>query len=106
MSTKVARCMSLSSMIAPTKSGGTRIVTLRYGSSMRSSTPASGMSCGEWIASTSPFVRVTRYSTDGAVASRSRSNSRSSRSLTISMWSRPRNPQRNPKPSAWLLSGS
>ena len=43
-------------------------------------------------------VLCTRYSTDGAVAMRLRSNSRSSRSRTISMCSRPRNPQRNPKP--------
>ena len=33
-------------------------------------------------------------------------NSRSSRSWMISMCSRPRKPQRNPKPSASLLSGS
>ena len=42
----------------------------------------------------------TRYSTDGAVAIRVRSNSRSRRSRTISMCSSPRNPQRNPKPRA------
>ena len=35
-----------------------------------------------------------------------RSNSRSSRSCTISMCSRPRNPHRKPKPSAAELSGS
>ena len=43
-------------MIAPTKSGGTSTVTFRYGSSIFSISPASGMSCGEWIASTSPLV--------------------------------------------------
>ena len=43
---------------------------------------------------------------DGAVVIRSWSNSRSSRSCTISMCSRPRKPQRKPKPSAWLTSGS
>ena len=42
----------------------------------------------------------------GAVVIRSRSNSRSSRSWTISMWSRPRKPQRKPKPSAAEVSGS
>ena len=52
------------------------------------------------------LVSSTRYSTDGAEAMRSRSNSRSRRSWTISMWSSPRNPQRNPKPSALLLSFS
>ena len=36
---------------------------------------------------------------------RSRSNSRSRRSLTTSMWSRPRKPVRKPKPSATLVSG-
>ena len=53
-----------------------------------------------------PRVRTTWYSTDGADAMRSRSNSRSRRSWTISMWSRPRKPQRNPKPRATELSGS
>ena len=53
-----------------------------------------------------PCVRMTWYSTDGAEAMRSRPNSRSRRSWTISMWSRPRKPQRNPKPSATELSGS
>ena len=36
----------------------------------------------------------------------SRSYSRSSRSRTMSMWRRPRNPQRKPKPSASEVSGS
>jgi len=51
------------------------------------------------------MVNRTWYSTDGADAMRSRLNSRSSRSWTISMWSRPRKPHRNPKPSATELSG-
>ena len=42
----------------------------------------------------------TRYSTLGTVVTRSRLNSRSRRSCTISMCSNPRKPQRNPKPSA------
>ena len=53
---------------------------------------------GRWSSS-------TWYSTDGADAMRSRSNSRSRRSWMISMWSRPRKPQRKPKPSATELSG-
>ena len=42
----------------------------------------------------------------GAVVMMSRSNSRVSRSKTISRCRRPKKPQRNPKPSAWLLSCS
>ncbi len=37
---------------------------------------------------------------------RSRSDSRSNRSRTMSMWSRPRKPQRKPNPSATDVSGS
>ena len=44
--------------------------------------------------------------TFGTVVTRSRSNSRSSRSCTTSMCSRPRKPQRKPKPSAVEVSGS
>ena len=53
-----------------------------------------------------PSVLVMWYSTDGAVEMSDRPNSRSSRSRTISMWSRPRKPQRKPKPSAPEVSGS
>ena len=56
--------------------------------------------------SISPFVLCTRYSTLGAVAISAKLNSRSSRSFTISMCSRPRKPQRNPKPSAPDDSGA
>ena len=42
--------------------------------------------------------------TEGAVAMRSRSNSRLRRSWMISRWSRPRKPQRKPKPSAAEVS--
>ncbi len=42
----------------------------------------------------------------GAVAIRSRLNSRSNRSRMISRWSRPRKPQRKPKPSAADVSVS
>ena len=48
------------------------------------------------MSSTSPAVVSTRYSTLGAVTIRERSNSRSSRSCTISRWSMPRKPQRKP----------
>ena len=66
----------------------------------------SGMSVGEWTIASLPLVSVTSYSTLGVVASSSRSYSRSRRSRTMSMCSRPRKPQRKPKPSAWLVSGS
>jgi hypothetical protein len=46
---------------------------------------------------TSPSALTTWYTTLGAVVIRSWSNSRSSRSCTISMCSRPRKPQRKPK---------
>ena len=49
---------------------------------------------------------TTRYTTFGAVEIRSRSNSRSRRSRTISKCSSPRNPHRNPNPSAAEVSGS
>ena len=44
--------------------------------------------------------------TEGRVVTRSRSNSRSSRSWMTSMWSIPKKPQRKPKPRAAELSGS
>ena len=40
------------------------------------------------------------------MVTRSRSNSRSSRSWIISMWSMPKNPHRKPKPRAMEDSGS
>ena len=64
------------------------------------------MAAGLSTSMTVPFVVCTRYSTDGAVAMRLRSNSRSRRSRTISMCSRPRKPQRKPKPRAPDVSGS
>ena len=54
----------------------------------------------------SPERVELRYTTFGAVEMRLRSNSRSRRSRTISMCSRPRKPQRKPKPSAVDDSGS
>ena len=76
-----------------------------HGSSMWSITLPSGMSTGLCSSCTSPLVRWMRYTTDGAVAIRSRSNSRVSRSWMISRCSSPRKPQRKPKPSAAEVSG-
>ena len=90
----------------PTCSAGVRIIAVMTGSSIFLIRPASGSLAGLSISCTSPSVVVTRYSTPGAVVTRSMSNSRSSRSWTISMCSRPRKPQRKPKPSATEVSGS
>ena len=79
---------------------------MRNGSSMPASLLGGGMSAGLSTSTTSPVVRWARYSTDGTVAMRLRLNSRSSRSRTISMCSRPRKPHRNPKPSTPDVSGS
>ena len=77
------------------------------GSSMISISPAEGIRAGLSTARTGPPpMGVTRYSTDGADAISSSENSRSRRSWTISMWRRPRNPQRKPKPRAIELSAS
>ena len=65
---------------------------------MNSMLTISGRAEGLATSITSPSVLCTRYATDGAVAIRSRLNSRTRRSRMISMWSRPRNPHRNPKP--------
>ncbi len=90
----------------PTYSAGVRIIAVMTGSSMVAMLPASGSLDGLSISRTSPSVVVTRYSTPGAVVTRSMLNSRSSRSCTISMCSSPRNPHRKPKPSAADVSGS
>ena len=67
-----------------------------------------GMAMAQLIGASQPPApsTTTRYTTFGAVEIRSRSNSRSSRSREISMCSRPKNPQRNPNPSATEVSGS
>ena len=80
--------------------------SLTYGSSMKSRLDASGRSAGFAMSNTSPSLRCTLYTTEGAVVIRLRSYSRSSRSWTISMCNRPRNPHRNPNPMALLCSGS
>ena len=79
---------------------------MSIGSSMNSMLTASGSADGFATSITSPSVLCTRYATDGAVAIRSRLNSRTSRSRMISMWSSPRKPHRKPKPSAPDVSGS
>ena len=82
-------------------------VSLTHGSSIASMSTGAGSRAGLSTATLPrPRVRTTWYSTEGADAIRLRPNSRSRRSWTISMWSRPRNPQRKPNPSARELSGS
>ena len=95
-----------SSITAPTNSFGAMIEAWMNGSRISSIVPGSGMSEGLCTSSSSPFVSVTSNSTDGIVASSSRSYSRSRRSRTMSMCSSPRKPQRKPKPSASEVSGS
>ena len=76
-----------------------------HGSRTSAMRVGSGSSAGESTAISPPSVSSTRYSTEGAVASRSSPYSRSSRSCTMSMCSRPRKPARNPGPSAADCSG-
>ena len=105
------RCISprfccASSMIGPMYSVGVSTVTLTYGSWIAMTLFESGIADGLSTTSTRPSSSSTRYSTFGAVATSDRSYSRSRRSRTISMCRSPRNPQRNPKPSAPDVSGS
>ena len=67
-------------MIRPTYSLGVRIIARTRGSETLTLLPGSGRSWGDLISLTLPSGRVTRWATDGAVATRSRSYSRSSRS--------------------------
>mmetsp|Transcript_6017 Transcript_6017/g.10333 ORF Transcript_6017/g.10333 Transcript_6017/m.10333 type:complete len:210 (-) Transcript_6017:1024-1653(-) len=76
------------------------ISTRTYGSSTISVWTGLGRLAGLSMKTTSLLVLVTRYTTEGAVMISSRLYSRSSRSCTISMCSRPRKPQRKPKPMA------
>ncbi len=105
MSTCSPRRDSQMSSTVPTKSAGVMIVANTIGSSTRSNVPGTGISAGLCTTIVSSPL-ITRNSTFGAVAINSRSNSRSSRSFTMSMWSSPRNPHRNPNPSAIDDSGS
>ena len=75
------------------------------GSSTISMFCGDGISAGLCMCSSVPSVSRAMYSTLGAVAMRVRLNSLSSRSRTMSIWSRPRNPQRKPKPRATDDSG-
>ena len=100
------RRLSQSRSKLPTNSAGVMMIASITGSSRSSMCCCDGSLLGLWISIVSPRVVVTRYDTPGAVVIRLRSNSRSNRSCTISMCSRPRNPQRNPKPNALELSGS
>src|SRR5947208_3283230 len=84
-------------MIGPRYSAGVMIVASTTGSSTQSYVPGGGISDGLWtVISSSPLRRVN--STFGAVALRSRSNSRSSRSFTIALCMSPRTPHRHPPP--------
>ena len=69
-----------------------------YGSRTSAMRAGSGMSLGAWTSISSPFVSVTSKPTDGIVASRSRSYSRSRRSRTMSMCSSPRKPHAEAEP--------
>ena len=94
-----------SSMTVPTNSLGVRIVALTTGSRTSLILPA-GNSLGLVTRTSVRSSMVTSYSTFGAVEIRSRPNSRSSRSRTISRCNSPRKPTRKPKPSATDVSGS
>ena len=77
-----------------------------HGFEIDSISPTSGICAGlSTTTSSARWSTLTRYSTLGADAMRSSANSRSRRSWVISMCSRPRKPQRNPKPSATDDSG-
>ena len=82
------------------------MVAFTTGSYTSAILPPVGYSEGFVTSSSAPLSMITRYTTLGAVEMRSRSNSRSRRSRTISRCSRPRKPIRNPKPSALEVSGS
>ena len=73
-------------------------LAFRTGSAIDTISAAGGSSDGLETTTSDPSPRVTWYSTDGAVEMSERSNSRSSRSRTISMWSRPRKATPEPEP--------
>ena len=62
----------VSSMIVPTYSGGVMTVALTYGSSISAILSRAGSLAGLSICSTFPSVIVTRKTTEGEVAIRSR----------------------------------
>ena len=92
-------------IIGPIKSVVEIIDARIYGSSIRSMSVGSGSPDGLCTSISLPFLSYTLYETLGTVVMTSISNSRPRRSCTISMWSSPRNPQRNPKPRATDDSG-
>ena len=96
MSLNVPRLSWHSSMIAPTNSWGVITWASTIGSSIQSISCTGGRFVGLSMNTVSPSVFTTLYTTLGAVVTRSRSNSRSSRCWMISMCRRPRNPQRKP----------
>src|ERR1039457_4132013 len=100
------RFSSSSFRIPPRYSSRVITVASMRGSSICLISQGSGHLVGLVTSMTSPTVLVTRYRTPGAVVMRSMSNSRSRRSCTISRCSRPRKPQRKPKPGATELSAS
>ena len=95
-----------SCIMAPTNSVVTITSAVTTGSSIYSISEGSGILVGLVRSMTSPLVLWIRYTTLGAVVTRSRLYSRSSRSWMISRWSRPKKPQRKPKPRATEVSGS
>ena len=95
-----------SSIIGPINSVVTMISAFTIGSSIYSISEGSGKLEGLVKSITSPLVLCTLYTTPGAVVTKSRLYSRSSRSCMISKCSNPKKPQRNPKPRATEVSGS
>ena len=65
-----------------------------------------GIFVGLSIRSFELSFNITSYTTDGDVAIKSIPYSLSILSSTISIWSSPKNPHLNPKPSAFDVSGS
>ena len=92
-------------IIGPMKSEVVITLARIYGSSIWSISVRSGKPDGLCTSVTMPFLSYTLYETLGTVVMTSISNSRPSLSWIISMWSRPKNPQRKPKPSAADDSG-
>jgi len=102
----VPRFSVQSEITGPTYSCGTKILHAMIGSRNSSMVSAGGRREGLETCRTSPPRSVTSYTTEGAVVMRLMSYSRSRRSCTMSMCSRPRKPQLKPKPSACDTSGS
>ena len=84
----------------------TMISAFTIGSSIYSISDGSGRLDGFVNSIMVPSVLCTRYTTPGAVVTKSRLNSLSNRSWITSKWSSPKKPQRKPKPNAMEVSGS